>query len=162
MSLFKLLDCRQTEREIDEELRFHLELLTQEHLRQDMSFAEASDAARKRFGDVEQIKDQCVTISRQSRPLLRALKTFLIPVFLCGVLARVLSTEIHFLRIGDLLIFVSLLGRLLLYVRGLNPARFHAKDQTQSPLMLRDRSEATIAAYDHRKRTPVERIISDQ
>ena len=162
MRLFRFLDRQQIEREIDEELSLHLELLTGEHLQQEMSLADARHAAQRRFGDLQQIKDQCVEISSRDRPLLRMLKAFLIPVFLCGVLARVFSTEIHFLRIGDLLIFVALLGRLLLYVRGLNPARFRPKLETASPLVLLDRSERSIAAYDHRKLTPVERVISDQ
>ena len=160
--LFKRFDRDQIEREIDEELRLHIELLTQEHLQKDLSLTEATDAALKRFGSVERVKEQCVEISRSNGPLMRALKALLIPVFLFGVLLRVFSTEIHFLRVGDLLIFVASLGRLLLYVRSLSPSSFRSKPETSSPLMLSDKSHISIAGYDHRKRTPVERVISDK
>jgi hypothetical protein len=81
-SLFKRFDSQRAEREIDEELRFHLELLTEALQQQDMSLAEAKDAALNRFGNLEQIKDQCVVISRRNHPSIRALKSFLILVFL--------------------------------------------------------------------------------
>ncbi|HXM36882.1 MAG TPA: permease prefix domain 1-containing protein, partial [Pyrinomonadaceae bacterium] len=87
--LFKRFDRDQIEREIDEELRLHIELLTQEHLQKDLSLTEATDAALKRFGSVERVKEQCVEISRSNGPLMRALKALLIPVFLFGVLLRV-------------------------------------------------------------------------
>ena len=159
--LFKRFDREQIEREIEEELRFHLELLTEEHLQQDLSLAKARDAALKRFGNVEQIKDQCIEISSRHHPLTCALKSFLILVFLVGVLVRVFSTEFHVTRVGDVLIAVGILGRLLVYVRGLNPSSFRAKPEASSPLMLRQASQ-TITAYDQRKLTPVERVISDQ
>ena len=160
--LFKRFDRAQIEREIEEELRFHVELLTEEHLRQNASLLEAEAAALRRFGNIQQIKDQCVEISERQSPLMRTLKSLLIPVFLFGVLLRVLSTEIHVLRIGDLLIFVAILGRLLLYVRCLNPSSFRSKPETSSSLMLTDKSEISIAAYDRRTLSPVERVISDK
>jgi hypothetical protein len=160
--LFKSSDGAQIKREIDEELRFHLELLTASFQQQDMSLAEAKDAALKRFGNVEQIKDQCVEISRKYHPAIRALKSFLALVFLVGVLVRVFSTESHVLHGGDILIAVGVLGRLLVYVRGLNPSSFLSKPETSSPLMLTEKSQTSIAAYDQRRRTPVERVIADK
>jgi hypothetical protein len=140
--IFKRFDTREAEREIDEELRFHLELLTAALQQQDMSLAEARDAALKRFGNLEQIKDQCVEISRKNHPSIRALKSFLILVFLVGVLVRVFSTEFHVLHVGDILIAVGVLGRVLVYVRGLNPSSFLSKPETSSPLMLNEDGRA--------------------
>jgi hypothetical protein len=160
--LFKHFDSQRAEREIDEELRFHLELLTEALQQPDMSLAEAKGAARKRFGDVEQIKAQCVQISRRNHPVIRALKSFLILVFLMGVLVRVFSPEYHVTHIGDILIAVGILGRLLVYVRGLNPSSFLSRPETSSPLMLNDKGHASITAYDRRKRTPVERVIFEK
>lgn len=162
VGLFKRFDGEQIKREIEEELLLHLELLTEEQFRPDVSLEVARATALKRFGNVEQIKDQCVEISTRSNPLLRALKSFLILVFLAGVLVRVLSTEFHVLHVGDILIAVGVLGRLLVYVRGLNPSSFLSKPETLSPLMLNENGQASIVAYDQRKRTPVERVISDQ
>jgi hypothetical protein len=160
--LFKPLNRAEIGREIEEELSLHLELLTQEHLQLDLPLAEAKAAALKRFGDVEQIKDQCVEISRRSHPSIRSLKFFLILIFLVGVLVRIFSPEYHLTRMGDILIAVGILGRMLLYVRGLSPSSFLSKPETSSPLMLNENGQETIAAYDPGKRTPVERIIFDK
>jgi hypothetical protein len=158
--LYHRFDREVIEHQIEEELRFHLEMLTQQHLQQNMPLTEAQDAALKRFGNVELIKDQCVQISRRNRPLIRALKSFLILVFLVGVLLRVFGTELGVTRAGDVLIAIALLGRLFFYVRGLNPARFAPKDEPASSLMLND-GLASFTAYDQRRRTPLERVISD-
>jgi hypothetical protein len=160
--LFNRFASEQIKGEVEEELRFHLELLTEALLQQDMSLEEANAAALKRFGNLEQIKDQCVEISTRNSPLMRALKSFLILVFLVGVLVRVFSTEFHVLHVGDTLIAVGILGSLLVYVRGLNPSSFISKPETSSPLMLTENGQAPIVAYDQRRRTPVERVISDK
>lgn len=160
--IFKHSDSKEIEREIEEQLRFHIELLTQANLQQDMSPEKAKEAALRRFGDVEQIKDQCAQISRRNQPLVRALKTLFLLLFLCGVLVRVFNTELHLTHLGDLLIIVPALGRLLLYVRSLNPSSFVSKPEASSPLMLSERTELSIAAYDQRNLTPVERVISDR
>jgi hypothetical protein len=159
--IFKRSGGKEIDREIEEQLRFHIELLTQANLEQDMSPEEAKEAALKRFGDIEQIRDQCSQISRRSQPVVRALKTLFLLLFLCGVLLRVSFTELHITHVGDLLIIVPALGRLLLYVRTLNPSSFTSKPATSSPLMLRERTEL-FAAYDQRNLTPVERVISDR
>ena len=57
---------------------------------------------------------------------------------------------------------VGILGRLLVYARGLRPSSFLAKPETSSPLMLIDKSQTSVAAYDPSKRTPVERVIFDK
>ncbi len=157
--LYHRFDREVIEHQIEEELRFHLEMLTQQHLQQNMPLAEAQDAALKRFGDVEQVKDQCVEISRNNRPVVRGLKFFLILVFFLGVLVRVFSTEIAVTRAGDVLMAIALLGRLFFYVRGLNPSRYISIDDISSPLMLN--GPKSFTAYDQRRRTPLERVISD-
>ena len=134
--LFKRFHRQRVERDIEEELRWHLELLTQEHLQQDMSLAEARDAALKRFGNVEQIKDRCMKIGSRNQPFLRAVTPFLVVVVIVGFLTRANATDIHVRHFGDLLIAISILIRLLLYARGLNPSSFLSKHETSSPLKL--------------------------
>ena len=90
---------------------------------------------------------------------MRALKLFLTLIFLVGVLVRVFSPEYHLTRVGDILMAVGFLSRLLLYVRGLNPSSFISKPDDSSPLKLVD-SKVPFTAYDQSKRTPVERVIS--
>jgi hypothetical protein len=53
-----------TEREMDDEMRFHLEMITEEHLRRGMSAEEARREARLSFGGVEQVKEACRDVSR--------------------------------------------------------------------------------------------------
>jgi len=159
--LYHRFDREVIERQIEEELRYHLELLTEQHLQQEMSLAEAKDAALKRFGNFEQVKDQCVEISRSNRPMIRALKFFLILVFLAGVFVRVFSPELHVTKVGDVLIFIAIMGRLFFYVRGLNPSRFTSKDEPSCSLMLNENGPKSFTTYDQKKRTPLERVISD-
>ena len=156
--LFQRLDRQQGKREIEEELRFHLDRLTEENCRQDISWDEARALAQQRFGNLEQFRDQCVEISRRNHPSLRALKLFVSLVFLMGILVRVFSPEYHVTRVGTILMAVGFLGRLLLYVRGLNPPSITNPDDS-APLKLFD-SKVSIEAYDQRNRTPVERVIS--
>lgn len=153
---------QEIEREIEEELRSHLEMSTQAHLQQDMIMEAAKDAALRRFGNVEQIKDQCIEIARRSNPLLRALKTFLMVVVFAGVLVRLVSTDLYVTRVGDLLIVVPLLGRLLLYVRGLSPSQFLPRDEISYPLKLNNDAQTSFTVYDQSNLTPVERVISDK
>jgi hypothetical protein len=159
---FKRFDSDYARREIDEELRFHLERLTEENLGLEMSLDQAQAVALKRFGNIDRIKDQCAEISRRSNPLLRALKAFMMLVFLLGILVRVFSFEFHLTRMGDVLIAVGVLGRLLVYVRGLNPSSYLPRPEILSPLRLIDNSQTSIRAYDQKKRTPVERVIFDK
>jgi hypothetical protein len=160
-SLFKRIDGKAIERDVEEELRFHLESLTEE-LQQDMSLAEAKNAALKRFGDVQQIKDECVEISTNSHPLMRALKSFLIALFLLGVLVRVYGTTIQVVRVGDILIVIAILSRLFLYVRGLNPSSFRSKSEASLSLKLNDRAQGLISNGRHGSLSPVERVIADK
>jgi hypothetical protein len=157
--LFHRLDPEQTKREIDEELRFHLDLLTDEHVRRSMSFEDAREAAFTRFGNIEQITDECAQIKRRQPPLVRALKLFLVLVFLSGVVIRIFAPEYHVTHVGGVLMAVGLLGRLWLYVRGLVPSSFISKPEESSPLKLRDEVQSSFAVYDQKKHTPVERVI---
>ena len=153
---------KRIDREVEEELSFHVELLRQEHLRQGLSPEAANVAARRRFGDLEKIKNQCVEISRRNHPLRRALKAFLVLVFLSGVLVRLSSAGVNLRQVGDLLMAVSVLGHLLLYARGQTPARFFSKSETLSLSILSDGARMPIAPHDERRRTPIERVISDE
>ena len=49
----------QLEQELDDELRFHLMMRAQEHARAGVPAAEASQQARRQFGNVNAIKDAC-------------------------------------------------------------------------------------------------------
>ena len=145
------------ERDIGAELRFHLDLLTQDYLQQDMSLQEARDAALIQFGNVERITAQCAEISRRRHPFVLALKCLLAVIFLAGILLRILVGEPNVKHGGVILIAVSVLSWLFLYVR-LHRPQFSSPPETSSPLKLIDRESFVV--YDQSRRTPVERIIS--
>ena len=158
---FRRLDSRVVPREVEEELQFHLDLLTEEHCRQNIPREQAQAEAIKRFGNVEQIRDECVRIARRNHSAVVALKYFFACVFLFGVLVRVFSTEYHVTRVAILLMEVGALGRLLLYLRGKSPAKYF-KGHDESDLLKLNLSPLSFTSYDQRGRTPVERVISSK
>src|SRR5215510_619887 len=158
---FRHFDSRRVQLEIEEELQFHLELLTEEHCRQDIAWEQAQTAALKRFGNVEQIRDECLRIARRNHPAVWALKWFFGFVFVTGVLVRVFGTEYHVTRVGDILMEIGILSRLLLYLRGMTPSR-HVKGHDESPPLKLNESQLSLAAYDQRGHTPIERVLSSK
>jgi hypothetical protein len=147
--LFNPTSSEAIEREVEEELRFHLDSLTEQQLQNVDTLEEARAAALRRFGNVEQVKDECVEISERRRPFTRALKSFLVLLFLAGVFVRIFGTELQVVRVGDMLITVGLMGRLFLYVRGLKPAGFRPKsDASSSPLMLKSTDKTPVSLFD--------------
>ena len=57
--LRSLWQRREVKREIDEELRFHLEARTAENIANGMSPEEAAREARKRFGNLQNVREDC-------------------------------------------------------------------------------------------------------
>jgi len=156
--LLQRLNGEHTRSEVEEELRFHLDLLTEEQRGRHASIAEAEAGALKQFGNFEQVRDECVAISRRNRPYLRALKIFFNLIFVGGVLVRVFSFDYHVTRVGGLLIFTAILSRLLLYMRQLSPGSL-ARQQPSTSLMLSEPGDKRFVFYDQHRRTPVERVI---
>jgi predicted permease len=56
--LQSMLDRRRLDEEMDEEIRTHLEMATEEYMREGMSPEDARRAARKSFGGVEQVRER--------------------------------------------------------------------------------------------------------
>ena len=115
--------------DVEEELRFHIEMLEEKYTRHGLSSVEAKAAAKKRFGNLERVKNQCVEISQRNTPLRRILKASTIFVALAGLLIYFLSQDYKVARIGQMLIMVAISTRLLLYVRGLGPSSFLPKSR---------------------------------
>lgn len=150
------------EQEVEEELRLHLDLLTEKYIACGISRAEAERFAARRFGNVDSIRNQCLEVSMRNSPQVRALKSVLVLIFLIGIFVRITSTEYNVTRMGTVLMMLGLLGRLLLYVRALNPSRFVSKPDASSRLILSEHGQMTVAAYDESGHTPLERLISDK
>ena len=157
--LLRRLDGRRPQREVDEELQFHLDLLSEELCQQDMSWEAAQASALDRFGNVQKIRDECVRIARRNHPVILALKWLFGFVFVAGVLVRIFAPEYHVLRVGNILMTVGVLSRLLLYLRVMNRSRYFSQPDDSSLIRLND-SSLSLSVYDDARRTPVERLIS--
>lgn len=115
--------------DVEEELRFHVEMLERKFAQHGMSSADAKAAALRRFGNPDKVRNQCVEIRRRSSSMRRLLKMLSILIALAGLPIQVLSVDYKVARIGGVLIMIGILGRLLLHVRGLSPSTFPtAKD----------------------------------
>ena len=124
------MKTRKTSLDVEEELQFHIEMLERKYTQQGMSAAEATAAASRRFGKLETVKRQCVTIRKRNSPLQRVLKISLILIAVAGLAIHLLSSDYKVGRMGSVLIMIAIAGRLLLYVRGLTlPTRNSEKPE---------------------------------
>jgi hypothetical protein len=123
-NLFKNFNRKQIVFEVEDELRFHIEMLERKYAQDGMSAAAAKAAALRRFGSLERAMKQCVNIRSRNSLLRRVLKTSLILLGLIGLSLRMLGSDLNIHHIGDILIMIAISGRLLLYVRGLSPSNF--------------------------------------
>ena len=124
------MKTRKTSVDVEQELQFHIEMLERKYTQQGMTVAEAKAAASRRFGNLETVKRQCVTIRERSSLLRRVLKISLILIALAGLAIHMLGSHYKVVRIGDTLIMIAIAGRLLLYVRGLTlPTRNSEKPE---------------------------------
>jgi hypothetical protein len=122
--LFKNFNRKQIVFEVEDELRFHIEMLERKYAQDGMSAAAAKAAALRRFGSLERAMKQCVNIRGRNSLLRRVLKMSLILIGLIGLSLRMLGSDVNIHHIGDILIMIAVSGRLLLYVRGLSPSNF--------------------------------------
>ena len=158
----KWQERKNVEQTVEEELQFHVDLLTQQFIQQGLLLEEAREAAKKRFGDMSEVKNECVKIGERNNSFLLLLKVGLLSLFLSGVLVRIFIPGVNFRHLADLLMAVAVLGRVFMYVRGLNPSFFLPKQNTLSRLRLTNTGEPAISGYDHQALTPLERVISDK
>jgi hypothetical protein len=78
---------RDVEQEIRDELEFHLEMLTAANIRSGMPAAEARAEAIDRFGDVEQIQNECRHAQLGERIMVQRVQSVLIAVLAVAVAA---------------------------------------------------------------------------
>jgi putative ABC transport system permease protein len=63
------------EREVDEEIAAHIELQTRRYVERGMTERDARDAALKRFGNINQVRDECQDIRREMEVDVRRAET---------------------------------------------------------------------------------------
>src|SRR5689334_6996311 len=125
-NLLARLNRDRTVLEVDEELQFHIAMLERKYMQEGMCATDAQAAALRRFGNFQRVKQQCVEITKRSTLLRRVLKTSLMLMGLAGLLISIGSSDYKVDRVGHVLIMIAIMGRLLLYVRGLGPFTYLA------------------------------------
>ena len=151
------------EREIDDELRFHLEMRTRANLAAGAPPGEARGDALRRFGDLDRIRDQCREAGRRDAADelgARALKLFIWLIVAGGIFMRLKIPVAPIQQIGDICVLIAVLWRLLIFGRERRSAPSPAlAPGDESPGILGERLEPPAQSFDPRGRTPVERVI---
>jgi hypothetical protein len=168
------------ERDIDEELRFHLEMRARDNIEAGMTPAEAKIEALRRFGDYDNIKATCHEIGKErlEGPMTsKSIKGIIWVMLGCGLTLHITSDVDNVSQAGQALSVIAILWRLLLYLRKSEPDQQRIKAAQQTMLNipgvdfntdidandggLIERPFRLVPTYDQRGRTPVERLISE-
>src|SRR5215471_7715735 len=159
-------------REVEDELRFHIEMRTRDNIAAGMTPEEAAADAMRRFGDYDQLRSICEEIKKER--LANALKVMKGVTWLmlgCGLTLKLATHVTSLQSVGVFLILIAGLWRLLIHLREIQPdqRRIEAAGQStlsvvhtvgdfpsgsfEEPLFTPD------SVYDPDGRTPVERVI---
>jgi hypothetical protein len=140
-------------REVETELRFHIEMRTRANIQQGMRLDDAQRAAVQSFGDFEQVRNDCCEIRRSllfdSTPLKMGLHITI--AVLAGLAALWAVNVPHHNLTGVMrqLIAIAVLTYLFIVVR-----RARSKQRSDTEYV-----NAEITAYDEEGCTPVERLF---
>jgi hypothetical protein len=104
-----------SKRDLDEEMRFHVDMLTVENIAAGMSAKSAKTEALRRFGNIERIKSQCRAAHRGS--LSGAARWVMGLLVVCGALLWASPQPAQVRILGEMLIVTIVLSRLLMYLR---------------------------------------------
>jgi len=80
--------------------------------------------------------------------------------FVLGVSIRIFNSDVNVVHIGDILMAIGVLGRLLLYGKKMGTAHFRSE---REPLQLgiAETSDSIPLSFDEKGRTPFERVRED-
>lgn len=158
-------------REIEDELLFHIERRAHDNIAAGMSPEDAVADAMRRFGDFDQIRTVCEEIRKERLAgIMKMIKGCAWVVLGCGLMLKMSSRIFAIQNVGDFLILIAILWRLLIYLREMQPDRRRVIADLRErfyggPLSLSGFTEDTpkpVSGYDKAGRTPVERLISDE
>ena len=165
-------------REVETELRFHIEMRTRANVEKGMRPDDAQRAALQSFGDFERVKNNCCEI-RRSLPFDSALLRMALHITIAVIagLAALWAVNVpHHSLSGVMrqLIAISVLTYLFMVVRRARSKRRSASEHVNDVLVVpsdtfytnhgligngSDASAAKFKAYDEQGRTPVERVF---
>jgi hypothetical protein len=165
-------------REVESELRLHIEMRTRANVEQGMTPADAQRAALQSFGDFERVRNDCCEIQRSlpidSMPLRMGLHITI--AVLAGLAALWAVNVPHHNLTGVMrqLIAIAVLGYLFIVVRRARTRRRSDSEDMNGVVLapsetfranknltsdMSDAPAAKITAYDEQGRTPVERVF---
>lgn len=144
-------------REVETELRFHIEMRTRANIEAGMKPDDAKIAAVQSFGDFERVKNSCCEIRRSfpvdSLPLKMVLHISIAVMAGLAALWAVNVPHHSFTGVMRQLIAIAVLAYLFIVVR-------RAKSQRRSVSEhVSDASPGKITAFDEQGRTPLERLF---
>ena len=161
-------------REVEAELRFHIEMRTRANIEQGMRPDDAQRAALQSFGDFERVRNNCCEIRRSlpfdSTPLKMGLHISIAVVAGLAALWAVNVSHHNFTGVMRQLMAIAVLTYLFIVVRRATSKRRSGSDVLVAPSEMfpankdltsdmSDASSAKITAYDEHGRTPVERMF---
>ena len=164
-------------REVETELRLHIQMRTRANIEQGMRPDDAQRAALQSFGDFEQVRNDCCEIRRSlpfdSTTLKMGLHISI--AVLAGLAALWAVNVLHHNLTGVMrqLIAITVLTYLFIVVRRARSKRLSDGEQVNGvfvgsetfrankglPSDMWDAPAAKITAYDEHGRTPVERVF---
>ena len=165
-------------REVETELRFHIEMRRRANVEQGMTPEDAQRAALQSFGDFERVRNNCCDI-RRSLPLdSTVLRMGLhITIAVLAGLAALWAVNVphhNFTGVMRQLIAIAVLTYLFIVVRRDRSKRRSDSEHVNGVLVapsetfranksltsdMSDAASAKITAYDEQGRTPVERVF---
>jgi hypothetical protein len=162
-------------REIDDELRFHIEMRTRDNITAGMSPEDAVADAMRRFGDFDHIRTTCEEIRKERmKSFMKLVKGLLWIVLGCGLTLK-LAAQLDAVRLlGHFLTLIAILWRLLIFLREMRPDQQRVMTAERPTLSVinaigdfsvGDFAEGLprpVQGYDGDGRTPVERLRSDE
>ena len=165
-------------RDVEAELRFHIEMRTQANVEQGMRPDDAQRAALQSFGDFERVRNNCCEIRRSLpfdfTPLRMGLH---ITVAVLAGLAALWAVNVphhNFTGVMRQLIAIAVLTYLFIVVRRARSKRRSDSEHVNGVLVapnetfranqgltsdMSDAPSAKITAYDEQGRTPIERVF---
>jgi hypothetical protein len=156
LNLFKRK--RTIEVEVDEELRFHIDMQTDDYAFRGLSREKSKAMAEARFGDVKKIRTECIRISSGRTVLVWLLNSVFLLSLLIGLFLRVLAEELHVNRIGQLMMMIGGLGILLVYAKQAGAMVFKSNTQT---FQLGLKKPSVPLSFDEKGRSPFDRVRTD-
>ncbi|HEY6802146.1 MAG TPA: permease prefix domain 1-containing protein [Pyrinomonadaceae bacterium] len=140
--------------DVDDELRFHLEMQVDAFEDQGLSPEKSEAMAQTRFGNVEKIRSECIQISSRRSVLIWLLNSLFLISLLVGLFLRVLVPEVHVNQVGNMLMMIGGLGVLVVYAKQAGSRMLNAETQ-EFRIGLND---GPPVGFDESGRTPFDRV----